>query len=54
MSKAQPAIDQAMAKLEDMKVNALLNTEDKKDRYKRAAKAGYSKELALVFALQEG
>ena len=53
MSKAQPAIDQAMAKLEDMRISGLLDTEDKKKRYKKAAKAGYSKEFSLIFALQD-
>lgn len=53
MSKAQPAIDQAMSQLEDMRINGLLDTEEKKDRYKKAARSGYSKEFALIFALQD-
>lgn len=46
-------VDKMIDQLEEVKLGYLLNTDDKKDRFKRAAKSGYTTEFALIFALQE-
>lgn len=47
-------INNMLQALEEVKLGYLLNTEEKQERFKHAAKNGYSAEFALIFALQEG
>ena len=46
-------INGMLEQLEQVKLGYLLNTDEKRERFKKAAKHGYSAEFALIFALQE-
>lgn len=53
MAKSKNITDQVLDKIDEFRIGNLLDTKEKHERFKKATKHGYSKEFALIFALQE-
>lgn len=52
MISSSKMVDNMLDQLEQVKIGYLINTDEKMERFRKAAKHGYSTEFALIFALQ--